>query len=70
MGKLLILAGIILIASGVVITYWDKVPFLGKLPGDLKIQRGNFTLYFPLASSILISVLLSLILYWIRRTKS
>jgi hypothetical protein len=70
MGKSLIVAGIILIVVGVIFTYRDKIPFLGRLPGDLKIERGNFTFYFPIVTSILLSVLLSLILYWINRPKN
>jgi hypothetical protein len=43
------------------------VPFLGRLPGDIYIQRGNWTFYFPLATSILVSVFLSLLLYFFGR---
>lgn len=45
----------------------SRIPFLGKLPGDILIQKKNFTFYFPLATSIIVSVVLSLILYLISR---
>ena len=62
MGKLLIVAGIILIVLGLVIHYSGNLP-IGKLPGDIVVERKNFKFYFPIASSILLSVFLSLVLY-------
>lgn len=61
LGKLLIGLGIILIVSGLVFVLAGKVPHLGRLPGDILIQKKNFTFYFPLASSIIISLILFLI---------
>ena len=67
-GKTLIIFGIILIGVGILLTFFNKIPFLGKLPGDIYIQKKNFTFYFPLATSILISIILSLIFWlWPRR---
>jgi hypothetical protein len=66
-GKLLIVAGIVLLIAGLFFVFFPRIPFLGKLPGDILVKRENFTFYFPLASSILLSVLISLILYLIRR---
>jgi hypothetical protein len=66
-GKSLIIIGLIIAAVGVVLTLADKVPWLGRLPGDIYIKRDNFTFYFPLATSILISVILSLILWLLRK---
>jgi ribose/xylose/arabinose/galactoside ABC-type transport system permease subunit len=67
-GKTLITFGIILIGLGLVLTLMHKVPYVGRLPGDIYIQRKNFTFYFPLATSILISIILSLIFWlWSRR---
>lgn len=62
-GKTLIIFGVILIVIGAMLTFINKIPFLGKLPGDICIQKKNFTFYFPLATSILISILLSLVFY-------
>jgi hypothetical protein len=66
-GKLLIVAGIVLLIAGLFFVFSPKIPFLGKLPGDILVKRENFTFYFPLASSILLSVLISLVFYLIRR---
>ncbi len=66
-GKSLIIIGLIVAAVGVVLTLAGKVPWIGRLPGDICIKRDNFTFYFPLATSILISVFLSLILWLLRR---
>ena len=67
-GKTLIIFGVILIGVGLLLTFFNKIPFLGKLPGDILIQRKNFTFYFPIATSILLSIILSLIFWlWSRR---
>lgn len=70
MGKLLIIVGIVFIIAGLIITYGPRIPFLGKLPGDIAIERENFKVYIPIASSILISVLLSLAIYLFNRFKN
>lgn len=70
MGKLLIIVGIVCIVLGLLVSYGPKIPFLGKLPGDIRIEKENFSFYFPLATSILLSVVLSLILYLINRWRS
>jgi hypothetical protein len=70
MGKFLIITGILLVIVGLAIQFSDKIPFLGRLPGDIKVERKNFTFYFPIATSILLSLLLSLVLYFINRGKS
>ena len=69
MGKLLIIIGIICIIAGLVFTYFGKIPFLGKLPGDIKIEKENFKFYFPLTTSILLSIILSLLIYLFNRWK-
>jgi hypothetical protein len=70
MGKILITLGIILIIAGMAIQFYDKIPFLGKLPGDIRIERPNFRFYFPIATSILLSILLSLVLFLINKFKN
>ncbi len=70
--KLLILFGLILVIFGILLLVVPKIPYLGnlgRLPGDIFIKRGNFVFYFPLATSILISVLLTIILNLILRKK-
>lgn len=66
-GKMLIMAGLLLIACGLFFTFGGKIPFLGRLPGDLRIEREGFSFYFPLGSCILISLLISLMLWIFRR---
>ena len=65
--KLLIMFGIILAAVGGVLLFIGKVPYIGRLPGDIYIQRKNFTFYFPLATSILLSIVLTLLLSFFSR---
>ena len=67
--KLLIVFGIIIAVLGAVLLLFRNsgIPFLGKLPGDIFIQRKNFTFYFPVATSILLSIILTLIFYFLGR---
>ena len=69
MGRLLILVGAMLVILGLIINYFGKIPLLGKLPGDISIERENFKFYFPITSSVLISVLITLIIYIINRLR-
>jgi len=62
LGRMLLLIGVTLVFLGGVLLLAGKVPFLGRLPGDIVIERKNFTFYFPLATSILLSIVLTLIL--------
>jgi Protein of unknown function (DUF2905). len=63
LGKFLILAGVLIIAAGVVLMFWNKIPFIGKLPGDIFIKKENFTFYFPVVTCLLLSLLISLLLH-------
>jgi len=67
LGKLLILLGGILIVVGAIIVVIDRVPGLGRLPGDIYLERPNFTFSFPITTSILVSAILSLVLYFVSR---
>jgi len=67
LGKILVLFGIIIIVVGFFLMFWDKVPFIGKLPGDIYIKKKNFTFYFPIVTSILLSIIISLILYLFKK---
>jgi hypothetical protein len=64
MGKLLIVIGLVIAAIGVLITM--GVPF-GRLPGDIVVRRGSFTFYVPFATSVLLSLVLTLLFAWLRR---
>lgn len=66
MGKWLIILGVILIIAGLAIHFQVKIPWLGKLPGDIRIESGNTKIYIPLATSLLLSLILTLIFYLIR----
>ena len=68
-GKPLILIGAVLMLTGLALTFGDRLSFLrfGRLPGDFEYRRGNFTFYFPLVTSIALSVLLTLLLWLFER---
>jgi Protein of unknown function (DUF2905) len=66
-GELLIFSGAILVILGAAFILAGKIPWLGRLPGDICIRRRNFTFFFPLTTSILLSVVLSLLLYLFSR---
>jgi len=63
-GKFLIITGIVIAAIGGLFLLSGKIPWLGKLPGDIVIERKNFTFYFPLATSILLSIIITFI-FWL-----
>ena len=67
LGRALIFVGVILTGFGLVLLLTPKIPWLGRLPGDIIIQREHFSFYFPLASCLVASVILSLLLWLIGR---
>ena len=67
LGKTLILLGAVIIATGTVFLLLGRVPWIGRLPGDIVIRRDDFVFVFPLTSCLLVSALLSLVLYLLRR---
>lgn len=70
MGRLLIAAGLLLVALGVILVFAEKLPFkFGKLPGDIIFRGKSTTVYFPLTTSILLSVLLSLVMWLLNRRR-
>jgi len=66
-GKVLVALGLLIALAGVVLMLVGRVPWLGRLPGDIHIERGNVSFYFPLATSLLLSVVLTLLLYIVGR---
>lgn len=67
LGRTLIFLGLMLAAVGLAFVVLERLPGIPRLPGDILIRRGNFTFYFPLATSLLISVLLTLLFSLFRR---
>ena len=66
-GRAIVMIGAVLVVVGLAITFSDRIPFLGRLPGDIHVKRGNFQFHFPVMTSIVISVVLSLILWLVNR---
>jgi membrane protein implicated in regulation of membrane protease activity len=64
LGKSLVVIGLLIAVIGVVLVLTGRVPWLGRLPGDIHIQRGNWSFYFPVVTSLVVSVLLTL-LFWL-----
>ena len=67
LGRVLIVAGLFLAGVGLLLTLGGKIPGLGRLPGDIVVERGHFRLYVPLATSFLLSVILTGVLWLLRR---
>jgi len=67
LGKMLILLGVFIILIGLLLLVGEKIPWVGRLPGDIIIRKKNFTFYFPLVTSILISIILTLLFTLFRK---
>jgi len=67
LGKLLILLGVFIIVMGVLLLIGEKIPWIGRLPGDIIIKKEKFSFYFPLTTSILIGIILMLLLWIFRK---
>lgn len=67
MAKILIFFGVVLVLAGAAILVFQRLPFLGRLPGDIIIKRDNFTFYFPITTGVVLSIILSIILYLVGR---
>ncbi len=68
LGRYLIIAGILLVICGLILYFFgNKFSWLGRLPGDIRVEKENFRFYFPITTMILLSVVISLILYIIRK---
>jgi len=67
-GRLLFVVGLVIALVGILITFAGKIPWIGRLPGDILIRRENYTFYFPITTSILASILLTL-LFWLLSRK-
>jgi membrane protein implicated in regulation of membrane protease activity len=61
-GKLLIIVGALILVLGLALTIGPRIPFLGRLPGDIAVDRGNVHFYFPLVTCLILSVILTVVL--------
>ena len=66
-GKIIIIVGAVIVVLGLVLAFGERIPFLGKLPGDILIRKDGFTFYFPVVTFLLLSVVLTLIINFIWR---
>lgn len=67
-GKLLLAIGIFIIVAGLIVYFFhDHLKWIGKLPGDIRIEKENFRFYFPITTMIILSIIISLILFIFRR---
>ena len=69
LARLLIVAGLVAVAAGLALWLVPGASWLGRLPGDLRIERGSWRVYFPITTSILVSVALTLVLWWVSRLR-
>lgn len=67
LGKLLLLFGIVLVGVGALLMFGGRIPWLGKLPGDIYYKTDHVTVFFPLTTSVLLSIALTLLLWLLRR---
>jgi hypothetical protein len=67
MGRMLMLFGGVLFVVGLILVFGARIPWLGRLPGDIVIERENFRFYFPIVTSIVISIILTLLVAVFRR---
>jgi hypothetical protein len=68
-GKMLIIFGSVILLVGLLLVVFDKIPFFGRLPGDIVIRKKNFVIYIPIVTSIILSLVLSLIFFIISKIR-
>jgi len=66
-GRIIIFIGLLVVVIGFVFVLGSKLPFIGKLPGDIAIEKGNYSFYFPVTTCIIISIILSFILWFLNK---
>lgn len=67
LGKVLIIVGLVLVVVGALIWLFPKIPFIGKLPGDIYVEKENFRVYFPITTCIIISIIITLLFMLFKR---
>jgi len=67
-GRIIILFGLIIIITGIIVYFLgDKLHWIGRLPGDIRVERENIRFYFPITTAIIVSIIISLVIYLIRK---
>jgi hypothetical protein len=61
LGKMLVILGVVLVLVGLGFMFADKIPYIGRLPGDIYVKKERFSFYFPIATSIIISIILTIL---------
>jgi hypothetical protein len=61
MGKMILIMGVVLVILGLALIFGDKIPYIGRLPGDIVVKQEKFSFYFPITTSIIISIILTLL---------
>ena len=61
LGKMLVILGVVLVAVGLGFMFADKIPYIGRLPGDVYVKKERFSFYFPITTSIIISIILTIL---------
>ncbi len=67
LGKILIIIGLFIIILGIIFLFARRIPWIGRLPGDIVIERKNFNLYIPITTSIILSILLTIIFWFLSK---
>jgi hypothetical protein len=67
LGRMLVVLGVVIAVVGVILLVAGRLPWIGRLPGDIHVERGNWTFYFPLGTSIVLSLILTLVLWLLGR---
>ncbi|NIV03089.1 DUF2905 family protein [Candidatus Saccharibacteria bacterium] len=69
LGKLFVILGAVIVVIGILLMFVDKIPMIGRLPGDIIIRKKNFTFYLPLTTIIVLNLVLWFIIWLIRKIK-
>ena len=67
LGKIIVMTGVLLVVLGLILMVGENIPFIGKLPGDIHVQKKNFSFHFPITTCIILSLLLTLVFNLLRR---
>ncbi|MFH1941206.1 MAG: DUF2905 domain-containing protein [bacterium] len=67
LGKIAIVVGILFVVLGLVLQFFDRIPLLGKLPGDIHVEKKNFRFYFPMTTCLVVSLILTFLFRMFRK---